>query len=74
MSEFMEDKFKMVCEDKHLNSMFMVDVEDAVYSAFKEVGYTPSKTIDKAIDKAWSSSHRDDKLSDFVLKVWRFDS
>ena len=70
----MEDKFKEVCEDKRLNQMYMIDVEKATLEAFEKVGYSPSNTIKQAIDKAWVNSNREDKLCDFVYKVWRSDS
>lgn len=68
------EKFKEICPDKYLSHMFMVDVEEEVYSSFKKVGYTPSKTIKKALDKAWANSHREDALYEFVYRVWRYDS
>ena len=74
MSEIMMEKFKKVCPNHRLQHMYMVDVEDAVLIAFREVGYTPSKTLKKAIDRVWANSNREDYLWEFVFNVWREDS
>ena len=73
-SEFMMDKFEEVCEDTRLQYMYMIDVEKATYQAFEDVGYNPSENVKKAFDYAWVNSNREDKLCDFVYKVWRMDS
>ena len=54
--------------------MYMVDVEEETLKAFQEIGYKPSKTIKKAIDKAWVNSDRNDPLYLYVHKVWGYDN
>ena len=74
MSEIMMNKFQKICPDLRLQSMYMVDVEDAVLSAFREVGYVPSKNLKKSVDITWANSNREDYLWEFVYNVWREDS
>ena len=74
MSEIMIIKFKEICPPQQLKTMYMVDVEDAVLTAFREVGYTPSKNLKKSIDRVWANSNREDYLWEFVYNVWREDS
>ena len=73
-SEIVMGKLEDVCEDIVLRDMYMVDVEKATYKAFEDIDYTPSDNVKKAFDYAWVNSHRDDKLCDFIYKVWRMDS
>jgi len=74
MSEIMLEKFKEVCPEHRLQDMYMIDVEKETLHAFKQIGYNPSKTVKKAIDKAWVNSNRTDSLYEFVYKVWRDDN
>lgn len=74
MSEIVLEKLKNVCPKKRLSSMYMVDVEEETLKAFQEIGYKPSKTIKKAIDKAWVNSDRNDPLYQYVHKVWGYDN
>ena len=74
MSEIIEAKIKSVCSNNQLKDLYMVDVHMAVMEVFKKINYTPSKNLEKSVDKAWANSDRDDYLSDFIYKVWRYDS
>lgn len=74
MSEIIKAKIQDVCPDKRLSSMYMVEVEDFVKSAFAKIGYNPSKNIDESIDKAWATSDKNDFLWEFVYRVWGYDS
>lgn len=74
MSEIMLEKFKNVCPEMRLQDMYMVDVEEETLKAFDSVGYVPTKTVKKAMDKAWVNSDRRDFLYEFVYKVWRDDN
>lgn len=74
MSEIVKAKLQEVCPEQRLSSMYMVEVEDFVKTAFSKIGYTPSKNIEKSIDKAWANSDRTDFLWEFVYKVWGYDS
>lgn len=72
-SKIMKANIERVCPEKYLSSMFMVDVESSVEDVFNELNYHPHH-LKKAIDRAWGKSKREDKLSEFVYKVWRFDN
>ena len=74
MSEIMLEKFKEVCPEHRLQDMYMIDVEKETLHAFEQIGYNPSKSVKKAIDKAWVNSNRTDSLYEFVYKVWRDDN
>jgi len=75
MSEIMKDKIREHTGDRRLkDGMYMIDVERETVEILKKIGYTPSKNIKKAFDKAWVNSDREDSLCDFIHKVWRFDS
>lgn len=64
---------KFACP-KRLQSMYMIDVEQTTLNVFEKIGYQPSRTVKKAIDKAWVNSNREDFLADYIYKVWRFDN
>lgn len=74
MTEEIHEEIRMNCSSCQLKDLYMVDVHEAVDDVFKKIGYTPSKNIDKSVDKAWANSNRDDYLHEFIYKVWRYDS
>lgn len=73
-SVIVKEKLKDVCPDKRLQDMYMVDVEEKTLEIFDLIGYKSSKTVKKAIDKAWVNSDRSDHLYEFIYRVWSFDN
>ena len=74
MNDVVYARIQELCSSKQLKDMYMVDVHEAIQDVFGKMGYTPSKNIDKSVDKAWANSNREDYLCDFIYLVWSVDS
>ena len=74
MNDVVYARIQELCSSKQLKDMYMVDVHEATQDVFRKLNYTPSKNIDKSVDKAWANSNREDYLCDFIYSVWRNDS
>lgn len=73
MSEIVKSKIDEIVPSKNLKNCMMREVESCVRSAFRQLGYIP-KDYRKSLDKAWHNASPSDTISDFVYRVWRYDS
>lgn len=73
MSEIVKSKIKEICPVKNLENSVMKEVESWVITTFNQMDYKP-KNLKKSLDKAWHHSNTSDTISDFVYRVWRYDS
>lgn len=72
-SDFMYEQFKTVCPQVKLKEMTVKEVISFTLDAFNTVGYSTSDKVYDSFDDTWADSDREDYLSDFIYKVWRFD-
>ena len=73
MSEIVKSKIEEIAPSKILENSMMMEVESWVSSIFNQIDYKP-KNLKKSIDKAWHNASPSDTISDFVYRVWRYDS